>query len=124
MSISKVQKGDKVKVISGKFKGTLGLITKVVKSTKSTKVSVDNINKIIKYTKANKAYGMQGQMVNIDRLIDSSNVALVDENNNVSKTFILTDKTKKLRMFRTTNTPVSKKKDPKKEKALDAIKTK
>jgi large subunit ribosomal protein L24 len=118
MSISKVQKGDSVKVISGKFKGTLGTITKVIKSSnsKGACVAVDNVNKLIKYTKSNKAYGMQGQMVQVDRFIDSSNVALVDDKNNISKTYISTQNNKKTRLFRTTNAAVPKVKVVTKEK--------
>jgi large subunit ribosomal protein L24 len=114
MSISKIQMGDKIKVISGNFKGTLGSITKVIKTQKSTRVSVDSVNKIIKYTKANKSYGVQGQMVQVDRYIDSSNVSLVDENNNVSKAYIKLENTKKVRVLRTTNYTLTKVKSTKK----------
>jgi large subunit ribosomal protein L24 len=108
MSIAKVQKGDKIKVIAGKFKGTLGVVTKVIKTLKTTRVSVDNVNKIIKYTKANKSYGVQGQMVQVDRYLDSSNVALVDEKNNISKTYIKLSDNKKSRIFKSTNNAVPK----------------
>ncbi|MBC7472072.1 MAG: 50S ribosomal protein L24 [candidate division SR1 bacterium] len=118
MSISKIQKGDKVKVISGKFNGTLGFITKVVKTLKYTRVSVDSVNKIVKYTKSNKAYGMQGQMTQVDRFIDSSNVALIDEKNTVSKSFIAIEDNKKIRKFRTTNSLVPKPDFKKKESII------
>lgn len=108
MSISKIQKGDKIKIISGKFKGTIGLITKVVKTLKYSRVSVDTVNKIVKYTKSNKAYGMQGQMTQVDRFIDSSNVALIDDKNNLSKSYISLENNKKIRKFRTTESIVPK----------------
>lgn len=123
MSISKIQKGDKVKIISGKFKGTIGLITKVVKTLKYSRVSVDTVNKIVKYTKSNKAYGMQGQMTQVDRFIDSSNVVLIDDKNNVSKSYISLENNKKIRKFRTTESIVPKLIFKKKE-STDQIKIK
>jgi large subunit ribosomal protein L24 len=124
MSISKIQTGDSVKVITGKFKGVLGTITKVIKRKKQTVVAVDNINKLIKYTKSNKAYGVEGKMVQVDRFVDASNVSLVDEKGNISKSFVKSNENKKIRLFRTTNSTVSNSKVNPKEKKAKVSKTK
>jgi large subunit ribosomal protein L24 len=110
MSTSKIQKGDSVKVISGKYKGTTGLITKVVTGDKwtPTRVAVDAVAKIVNYQKANRAAGMPGQMTNVDRMIDSSNVQLVDSKGKVSKSFIKISDGKKVRVLKTTKTEVKK----------------
>lgn len=109
MSTSKIQKGDYVKVISGNFKGTKGTITSVQSSKKSKRVTVDSIAKIVKYRKSMKQYGMPGQMTSIDRLIDISNVMLLDAKDNVSKVKIVKEKSNTVRKFKTSNDIVSKK---------------
>jgi large subunit ribosomal protein L24 len=114
MSIAKIQKGDKIRVIAGKYKGTDGVVTKIVKTTKTTRVSVDTINKIVKYQKSNKAAGMPGQMLQTDRFIDVSNVALVDDKNKITKSFIDVENTKKVRKFRSNSKVVLKAKVEKK----------
>jgi ribosomal protein L24 len=108
MSISKIQSGDAVKVIAGAFKGTLGVVTKVIKKTGKSRVSVDTIKKIQKYQKANAQYGMPGQMTMTDRFIDSSNVMLVNDKGEISRSKVVTEKGKKVRKLSKSNKLVTK----------------
>ncbi|MDG2474280.1 MAG: 50S ribosomal protein L24 [Paracoccaceae bacterium] len=71
---SKLRKGDKVIVLSGKDKSKTGEITKVV--TKARKAFVSGINTAIRHTK--QTQNTQGGKVPKEMPIDLSNVALVD----------------------------------------------
>ena len=111
MSITRIQKGDNVKVISGKYKGHTGTVTAVRRSTdkKNYRVAVSGVATIAKFQKANRQYEMPGSMKQIERFLDSSNVALVDYKGNVSKVAIETSKDgKKFRAYKTTGKPVVK----------------
>ena len=120
MSISKIQTGDKVKIIAGKNKGLVGVILKVISTRNSKRVVVDTLDKIVKYKKPNAAYGVQGQMLQVPRPIEISNVALVDNNGTISKSYV--DSIKKIRLYRSTNLLVEKtipKKNKRKVELLD-----
>lgn len=108
MSISKIQSGDNIKVISGAYKGTVGQIIKVrtIKKKKNLikRVAVSTIPKIVKYFKSNKLAGMQGMISSRDRYINISNVALLDENNKVTKVKIIDKK----RLYKSTGSAVPK----------------
>ena len=71
---SKLRKGDKVIVLSGKDKAKTGEITKVL--TKGGKALVSGINSAIRHTKQTQT--AQGGRVTKEMPIDISNVALVD----------------------------------------------
>ena len=71
------KKGDKVVVISGKSKGTLGTITNVLKDNK---VIVEGANIVKKHVKPNGQAA--GSIVEVEAPIDASNVMLVDPNTN------------------------------------------
>lgn len=107
----KIQTGDKVKVIAGKYKGTLGQITKVVKKIRPGKAdqlraAITNVPKIIKFKKKNVAYNLPGEQLEVDRLIDLSNVSLVTAGGNVSKVKFEIKNDKKIRVFKKTNDKV------------------
>lgn len=107
MSIRKIQTGDKVKVISGKYKGIVGTITKVEKKLRPGKLpqfrgAVSTVPKIIKFRKKNVAYNLPGEQLEVDRLIDLSNIALVTSNGEVSKVKIEEKDGKKVRIFKKT----------------------
>ena len=74
---SKLRKGDKVIVLSGKDKSKTGEITKVV--TKNGKVLVSGVNTVIRHTK--QTQNTQGGKLPKEMPIDLSNVALVDPKN-------------------------------------------
>ena len=71
---SKLRKGDKVIVLSGKDKSKTGEITKVV--TKNGKVLVSGVNTVIRHTKQTQS--TQGGKLPKEMPIDLSNVALID----------------------------------------------
>ena len=71
---SKLRKGDKVIVLSGKDKSKTGEITKVV--TRDGKAFVSGINTAIRHTK--QTQNTQGGKLPKEMPIDLSNVALID----------------------------------------------
>ena len=124
MAIAKIQTGDNVKIISGNYKGTEGVVTDVITVTKGKKtikrVVVSTVPTITKYQKANKQAEMPGSMTQTSRKIDITNVMLVD-NGKISRSKIVVDKNgKKTReLLKTGKTvvknPVVRAKDIKKE---------
>ena len=68
-------KGDKVIVISGRDKGTVGVIQKV--DPRSNRVVVENVNVRKKHKKPTQQ-NPEGSIVEIYAPIDASNVMLVD----------------------------------------------
>ena len=69
MSMTKIKKGDNVKVITGKDKGKEGKVLAV----KDGKVLVEGVNMITKHSKASQA-NPKGGIVHQEALIDISNV--------------------------------------------------
>jgi large subunit ribosomal protein L24 len=114
MSISKIQKGDQVVVTSGAFRGHKGFITAVVNRIRKNgkfqkKVSVSELKQYVDYQKPNAQYNIPGQIRAKDRLIDSSNVSLLDEKGKISKVKISLDKSgKKTRVYKSTGSSVQK----------------
>ena len=72
MATSKIKKGDTVKVITGKYKGTEG---KVI-SVKEGKVIVEGVNMVTKHKKASQS-NPNGGLVHEEAAIDISNVMYV-----------------------------------------------
>ena len=130
MSIAKIQSGDTVKVIAGNFKGTVGLVTKVIhkeypkgknKSIIKTRAAVDSIKKITKYRKSTVYQGQKyaGSMNQIDRFVDISNLMVLDESGKPARVKIVEKEGKKVRTFQTTGTPLVKKIIPKIKKTSE-----
>ena len=67
------KKGDKVVVISGKSKGTVGTISNILKDNK---VIVEGANMVKKHIKPNGQTA--GSIVDVEAPIDASNVMLLD----------------------------------------------
>ncbi|NJK71577.1 MAG: hypothetical protein HC932_05020 [Thermales bacterium] len=109
MSVAKIQKGDNVVITTGMFKGHQGVVTKVVKILRrngliQTKVSVSEVKQLVDYKKSNRQYHVPGQKGLKDRLIDASNVSMVDEKGKITKVKIeLDDNGKKSRIFKSTS---------------------
>ena len=74
MMASKLRKGDKVIVLSGKDKAKTGEITEVI--TKNRKALVSGVNSVIRHTK--QTQNTQGGRIPKEMPIDLSNLALVD----------------------------------------------
>lgn len=115
MSIAKIQSQDLVKIIAGKFKGQIGTVTKVVKKIyfggKIRKFAlVSGIQKIVDFRRKvvfeGQSYpGIQSQK---DRLIDISNVMLVNDKGEISKSKIEIINLKKTRVYKKTGEVVVK----------------
>lgn len=120
MSIAKIQSGDSVKIIAGNYKGITGTVTKIIhkkypkgkgKFLIKTRASVDTIKKIAKYRKSTVYQGQKyaGNMSQVDRFVDVSNLMLLDENIKVARVRIEIKDDKKTRIFATTGGIISKK---------------
>ncbi len=67
--------GDRVVVISGKSKGTIGNVKKV--DIENAKVLVEGANMVTKAQKPNPMAGIEGGLKKVESMIDSSNVMVV-----------------------------------------------
>lgn len=70
----KIRKGDEIIVITGKDKGKRGTVTRVLADEDS--VIVENINVAKKHQKPNPAAGVTGGIVEVEKPLDISNVAV------------------------------------------------
>lgn len=70
----KIRKGDKIKILAGKDKGKEGKVLRVLAAQK--KVVIEGLNLVKKHQRG-KRQGEKGQVVEIPRAIDVSNVALI-----------------------------------------------
>jgi len=116
MSTAKIQSGDQVKVISGKFKGTIGQVTSIIKKSYSRgiikiRAAVSNVPKIANYKKSTVIQGQNypGSMNQVDRFIDVSNLSLLTSDLKLSKVKISIDENgKKTRVLKKTGDLVIK----------------
>ncbi len=72
--MNKIRKGDEVIVIAGKDKGKRGTVSSVL--TDDASVIVDSINVVKKHQKPNPAAGAAGGIVEMEKPLDVSNVAI------------------------------------------------
>lgn len=72
----KIKTGDKVKVISGHYKGTIADVKAV--SPKTNRIIVEGVNVIKKSLKPTQA-NPEGGIIEIEAPIDASNVMIYDE---------------------------------------------
>ncbi|WGH28140.1 MAG: 50S ribosomal protein L24 [Candidatus Shikimatogenerans bostrichidophilus] len=97
----KLKKGDKVKIITGKYKGKIGNILKVLRKTK--KIYVKGINIVKKHIKK-KDNNNIGKIYFKESIIDISNVSIIDPKIGcISKIGIKYYKNKKVRYCKKTN---------------------
>lgn len=96
-----VKKGDTVQVISGKDKGKVGQITKVL--PKKSAVVVEGVNVKTKHVKP-QAEVESGKIVNFEAPIHSSNVMLYSTKQKVASrvSYTVTEDGRKLRMLKKT----------------------
>lgn len=78
-----VKTGDTVKVIAGDERGKTGRVTSVL--TDKQKVVIEGLNLVTKHTKPS-AGNPQGGIKKVEAPIHASNVMLVDEKGNTTKT--------------------------------------
>lgn len=100
----KIKKGDKVQVITGSYKGTVGEVKKVF--PKTNKVVVEGVaiaKKHLKPTQINP----EGGIVEKEAAIDASNVMLVDSKaKKPSRVGYRIEKDKKVRYYKKSGTTV------------------
>jgi large subunit ribosomal protein L24 len=72
---SRIRKGDQVVVVAGAHKGTTGTVTKVL--PEFSQVIVEGVNRVKRHTKPSPRLP-EGGIIEKDRPIHVSNVALVD----------------------------------------------
>ncbi len=70
-----VKAGDRVVVLSGKDKGKMGNIKKII--TSGSKVVVEGVNMVTKAQKPNPMAGIQGGLNKMEAAMDSSKVMVV-----------------------------------------------
>lgn len=97
----RLKKGDTVKVISGKSRGAVGVISKVIYS--SSRVVVSGVNLVKKHTKPSQA--SDGGIVTKELSVHISNVAYYDNSSSsVSKiSYSFLDSGEKVRVLKKTN---------------------
>lgn len=102
--MNKIKIKDKVIILAGKDKGKIGVVSKILKHKKLNKnfVVVEGLNLFKKHSKAVPNKNKSGGIINIEKPIDYSNVALFCEAlNKGSKIFFsFSDSGKKSRSFK------------------------
>ena len=96
MAMTKIKKGDTVRVITGKNKGREGKVTAV----KNGKLIIDGINMVKKHTKPNQA-NPQGGIIEQPAPIDASNVMYVSKGK-ISRIGFKIENGKKVRVAKAT----------------------
>ena len=96
-----VKKGDTIQVISGRDKGKVGEITRVI--PKTSQVIVEGVNVRTKHVKPQQE-GESGQIVTFEAPIHSSNVMLYSNKENVASRvgYTFTEDGRKVRMLKKT----------------------
>lgn len=95
--MARLKANDTVIVIAGKDKGKQGAITKVLNDY----VIVEGINKIKKHKKPNPQQGVQGGIVEQEKALHISNVAILNQQTNKADRvkYKTNDEGKKVRVF-------------------------
>jgi large subunit ribosomal protein L24 len=70
----KIRKSDQVKILTGKDRGKIGKVLRVI--PKNGKILVEGLNLVKKHNKARRQ-GEKGQRVSVPAAMDASNVMLV-----------------------------------------------
>lgn len=102
----KIKKGDKVKVIAGADRNTIGEVSKVL--AKQGKVIVTGVNVQSKHRKPSQA-NPEGAIITKEGPIDISNVAIYDaKSKKVSKVAYKLEDNKKVRIAKKSKTKLDK----------------
>ena len=100
----KIKKGDKVKVITGKYKGTIAEVTKVL--VKEEQLIVDGVNIAKKHMKPSQQ-NPEGGIIEIHRPIHVSNVMAYDSKaKKASRIGYTEEKGKKVRVYKKTGAKI------------------
>lgn len=107
--MKRIIKGDKVRVITGKWKGSEGMVLAIL--PKTNKVIVEKVNLVKCHLKAGKTQNQEAGIVEKEAPIHLSNVTLVDPKSKgvYTKVGFQFDKNNhKVRINRKTNTAIAK----------------
>lgn len=107
--MKRIIKGDKVRVITGKWKGSEGTVLAVL--TKSDQVIVEKVNLAKHHLKAGKSQNQESGIVEKEAPIHISNVTLVDAKSKDVYTkvgFQIDKNNNKVRVNRKTNVAIAK----------------
>ena len=72
--MSKIKKGDEVVVLTGRDKGKRGIVLNVMMDM--DKLIVENVNMVKRHTKGNPAQGSAGGIIEKEKAVHISNVAI------------------------------------------------
>ena len=105
--MNKILKNDQVVVITGRDKGKIGTVTKILSEDK---IIVESVNLYTKNQKANPQAGVTGGQVKVETPIHVSNVQLVNPSTNKGDRvgFVVDEKTgQRYRVFKSSGERVS-----------------
>jgi large subunit ribosomal protein L24 len=99
--MQKIKKGDDVIVRTGKDKGKLGKVLRLM----DDKVIIEGVNRVKKHQKGNPSRGIEGGILEKEMPLDISNVGLYNPNTKkVDRVgFRFLEDGKKVRFFKSTN---------------------
>lgn len=99
----KIRQGDDVVVIAGRDKGRRGRVTRVL--PEANKVVVENVNTVRKHQRGNPQMGTSGGIVDQEKPLDISNVAIYNPATGKSDRvgFRFLDNGDKVRVFKSNN---------------------
>ena len=100
--MAKIKANDKVMVIAGKDKGKSGTVLRVL--GRKNRVVVEGVNIVKKHQKANPQKGEQGGIVEKEKSIHCSNVAILKQDTNSADKvkFKVTEDGHKIRVYAST----------------------
>ncbi len=98
----KFKVGDTVKITTGKDKGKIDKITRVL--PKQNKVVVENANSFTKHVKP--MMGQPGQRVELQRPLPTAKIAILNENEEVDRIGYRQEGDEKVRIFKKTGTVI------------------
>ncbi len=105
--MNKIRKGDEVVVIAGRDRGRHGRVLRV--STEDGKILVENVNIVKKTVRPNPNTGEAGGIVEQERLLDVSNVMLLNSETGKGDRagFRIEDDGRKVRYFKSNGKEIS-----------------
>ena len=105
--MNKIRKGDEVVVIAGRDRGRHGRVLRV--STEDAKILVENVNIVKKTVRPNPNTGEAGGIVEQERLLDVSNVMLLNSETGKGDRvgFRIEDDGRKVRYFKSNGKEIS-----------------
>ena len=97
-----IKQQDKVKIISGDYKGTIGIVQKIIRKT--SQVIINNVNLKTKHMRP-KQENEAGQIIKIEAPIHSSNVMIYSEKEKIASRYkkIQNSTNNKQRILKKTN---------------------